>query len=236
MWLAILGTTGTWLMLKLVGAQLPWLRLRGLGAAVVPVVVEGTGSGSGSVAVGEWEGKGKMSYYWPGKPCTQCHNNCKRSVVCNCCRWCCEECKAGRCNDCWYDFNFKRKYSSHCHPDGCGKKKKDCTNPKCDCTCCKEKRSREPAASESLSSPDALSQTASEPHLSDIRTEESSSGDSNAEGSTPSPPPYSAIAAVIVSIIVAIILLDLCIFRFPVGRNIRDFLVRKIPVCIAFYN
>ncbi|CDR94913.1 UDP-3-O-[3-hydroxymyristoyl] N-acetylglucosamine deacetylase [Babesia bigemina] len=35
MCLAILGTTGTWLMLKLMGAQLPWLRLRGLGAAVV---------------------------------------------------------------------------------------------------------------------------------------------------------------------------------------------------------
>ncbi|CDR71576.1 hypothetical protein, conserved [Babesia bigemina] len=50
------------------------------------------------------------------------------------------------------------------------------------------------------------------------------------------PPPYSAIAAVVVAIIVAIILLDLCIFRFPVGRNIRDFLVRKIPFCIAFYS
>ncbi|CDR71498.1 hypothetical protein, conserved [Babesia bigemina] len=53
---------------------------------------------------------------------------------------------------------------------------------------------------------------------------------------TTSPPPYSAIAAVIVALIVAIILLDLCIIRFPVGRNIRDFLVRKIPFCIAFYS
>ncbi|CDR96102.1 hypothetical protein BBBOND_0300070 [Babesia bigemina] len=49
-------------------------------------------------------------------------------------------------------------------------------------------------------------------------------------------PNPQAIAAVIVGIIVAIILLDLCIFRFPVGRNIRDFLVRKIPFCIAFYS
>ncbi|CDR71723.1 hypothetical protein, conserved [Babesia bigemina] len=47
--------------------------------------------------------------------------------------------------------------------------------------------------------------------------------------------PYIIVPVALV-IVVAIILLDLCIFRFPVGRNIRDFLVRKIPFCIAFYS
>ncbi|CDR97121.1 hypothetical protein BBBOND_0310240 [Babesia bigemina] len=82
----------------------------------------------------------------------------------------------------------------------------------------------------------SLLQAASQAQLSDPPTEESLTGVPGTEASTPFSPDPQVIAAVVVALIVAIILLDLCIFRFPVGRNIRDFLVRKIPFCIAFYS
>ncbi|CDR96088.1 hypothetical protein BBBOND_0212300 [Babesia bigemina] len=111
----------------------------------------------------------------------------------------------------------------------------------CDCTCCEKKREAESKRlaaaslhSTSLHSPsdssDAQSHVAKQEYPSPSEDELQ---ENNSQHFSISP---NTIAAVIVGIIVAIILLDLCIFRFPVGRNIRDFLVRKIPFCIAFYS
>ncbi|CDR97152.1 hypothetical protein BBBOND_0310550 [Babesia bigemina] len=115
---------------------------------------------------------------------------------------------------------------------------------KCPCKCCKKKceaagdTCKAPGPQLSLSSSGPQSESVSQALSSGPPAEESSSGVSDTEnppGASFSPNPQ-AIAAVIVAMIVGIILLDLCIFRFPVGRNIRDFLVRKIPFCIAFYS
>ncbi|CDR71382.1 hypothetical protein, conserved [Babesia bigemina] len=139
-----------------------------------------------------------------------------------------------------------------------GKKFEDCGTEKCKikcndvynckCKCC-EKKCREgdsackaPAAAiQQLTVAASHSSTGAESSAppgvaGTLHSDQSLDSDDQSTTSTLAPPPYSAIAAVIVGIIVAIILLDLCIFRFPVGRNIRDFLVRKIPFCIAFYS
>ncbi|CDR97124.1 hypothetical protein BBBOND_0310270 [Babesia bigemina] len=134
------------------------------------------------------------------------------------------------------------RYGTSCG-EGCASQRKTCSDIYiCGCNCCLEKRTRaEVAASVSLPSTGAESSAPSGvvplPGVTNaLHGEQPSTGDPNAKASTPFRPDPQAIAAVIVAIIVAIILLDLCIFRFPVGRNIRDFLVRKMPFCIAFYS
>ncbi|CDR96713.1 hypothetical protein BBBOND_0306170 [Babesia bigemina] len=108
----------------------------------------------------------------------------------------------------------------------------------CECECCQRKCRNQEAQVCKLPDPSTAlqSQSDSQALSSGHPTDENDADGSDTEDSSGHPPPYPAIAAVVVAIIVAIILLDLCIFRFPVGRNIRDFLVRKIPFCIAFYS
>ncbi|CDR96885.1 hypothetical protein BBBOND_0307890 [Babesia bigemina] len=187
-----------------------------------------------------------MSLY-PGKPCTRCRNNCKSSYVCNCCPWCCEECNKGfdRCYEC-FTLVFMRKKGTHayvCDNFKCAIKCKG-KELKCECKCCKEKcaspgacQAPPPPPPPPIVAPSGVeSVIVGQPQLSALSTEEHSEDDPDDDASQPFRPDPQAIAAVIVGIIVAIILLDLCIFRFPVGRNIRDFVVRKIPFCIAFYS
>ncbi|CDR71836.1 hypothetical protein, conserved [Babesia bigemina] len=147
----------------------------------------------------------------------------------------------------YYYFRTRGSSSYDCSKFKC---KKQCKGNEgkcqCDCKCCEKKREAEReklAASQSLpgphSPPDSSSlesESVSRAQSSDLPTVQPYTGVHDTENSTTFTPDPQAIAAVIVAIIVAIILLDLCIFRFPVGRNIRDFLVRKIPFCIAFYS
>ncbi|CDR96579.1 hypothetical protein BBBOND_0304820 [Babesia bigemina] len=118
--------------------------------------------------------------------------------------------------------------------EGCKKKTKECPDfKKCGCECCKQKCDEQadkckPQAPPSRPGPQDSEASPDESFRVEAQIQE--------DDSPPFRPDPEAIAAVIVAIIVAIILLDLCIFRFPVGRNIRDFLVRKIPFCIAFYS
>ncbi|CDR97345.1 hypothetical protein BBBOND_0312480 [Babesia bigemina] len=170
-----------------------------------------------------------------GARCNECDYVCKTYQECNCCRWCCKKCKTSSgCYLCYDGFFYRNSGNKDCHPKGCKSQTQQCPDfNTCGCTCCLAKRPRAEVAAVTLSSPGAESQTRA---LSGTSSQNDFIDDLHEQDSTPSPPPYSAIAAIIVAIIVAIILLDLCIFRFPVGRNIRDFLVRKIPFCIAFYS
>ncbi|CDR96090.1 hypothetical protein BBBOND_0212320 [Babesia bigemina] len=214
-------------------------RLRGVGAAVV----EGTGSGSGSVAVegtgsGSGEGEGKMATYYK----CECGTNC-RYPNCYCCPWCCDKCNASwTCSGCWLHYNKRTSglWTYDCETQKCAKQ---CKNKEyqCKCTCCRGKQERgeavrPPAPQPPLTSSGAQDHATSERQQSGLSDLQPPTDDLHEQASTPFRPDPQAIAAVIVAIIVAIILLDLCIFRFPVGRNIRDFIVRKIPFCIAFYS
>ncbi|CDR94625.1 hypothetical protein BBBOND_0109230 [Babesia bigemina] len=175
-----------------------------------------------------------------GQACTRCKYGCKYIEVCNCCPWCCEECNKSTyesCDICYIDFHYKFQVKKDCHYKGCNSQTITCTNPKCQCTCCKAKCARGEIPTCSLPPPPPpLPSPGAEPEYASQKLSSPPDALKQETDAPPSPPPYTTIAAVIVAIIVAIILLDLCIFRFPVGRNIRDFLVRKIPLCIAFYS
>ncbi|CDR71992.1 hypothetical protein, conserved [Babesia bigemina] len=209
--------------------------MRGLGAAVVVLkLVKGTGSGSGTCC--SWlRGLGAAVLEGSGRE--------REDVRVGLAEVYCTK-SSGNCNGCWYDRNKRtgnlRSYK--CEPTPCNDQCRGNGNTcQCECKCCLHKREEESKrlAAASLHStsqhslPDsseAQQQAAKQEHQS---PPEALKLENKAPPFRPDP---KAIAAVIVALIVAIILLDLCIFRFPVGRNIRDFLVRKIPFCIAFYS
>ncbi|CDR97163.1 hypothetical protein BBBOND_0310660 [Babesia bigemina] len=155
-----------------------------------------------------------MSY--EGKLCPKCNNECRSLQVCNCCFWCCIECRD---NDCTYckNFYYEREtgtLSDHCQPPECKKQCNKCKKPNCECPCCRLRRSKF-APSQSTYS-DTTQYVTSEQTYSSARSFAHDSYSPNVL------PIIIAVVALIISVCVMIG------FRIRPFHRVRDFCARKM--------